>query len=153
MPQNAFFFSDEVAIFWSAKKKKKKRHKDTIFPTHHPLFPVISASETIVVEFVLLRNSSSVSVVIHSVKPRLLKNRPGSDALTSRDILRERFQRALTRADQLHWTAEYHHNYNYFVACILYRHDYNYYVACILYRHDYNYFVACILYRHDYNYL
>ena len=49
----------------------------------------------------------STSIVIHSVKQRLLRNRPGSDAATSRDFLRERLQRAFTRANQLHWTARY----------------------------------------------
>ena len=48
----------------------------------------------------------STSIVIHSVKQRLLRNRPGSDAATSRDFLRERLQRAFTRANQLHWTAQ-----------------------------------------------
>ena len=47
-----FSFSHELTTFWSAKK----RHKDTFFPTLHPLFPVIFATAT-VVAFVLLRNS------------------------------------------------------------------------------------------------
>ena len=46
------------------------------------------------------------SIVIHSVKQRLLRNRPGSDAATSRDFLRERLQRAFTCANQLHWTVK-----------------------------------------------
>ena len=36
----------------------------------------------------------------------LLRNRPGSDAVTSCYFLRERLQRAFTRANQLHWTAQ-----------------------------------------------
>ena len=43
----------------------------------------------------------STSIVIHSVNQRLLRNRPGSDAATSRDFLGERLQRAFTRANQL----------------------------------------------------
>ena len=35
----------------------------------------------------------STSIVIHSVKQRLLRNRPGSDAVTSRECLRKRLQR------------------------------------------------------------
>ena len=49
----------------------------------------------------------STSIVIHSVKQRLLRNRPGSDAANSRDFLRERLQREFTRANQLHRTAQY----------------------------------------------
>ena len=47
----------------------------------------------------------STSIVIHSVKQRLLRNRPRSDAVTSHYFLRERLQRAFTCANQLHWTA------------------------------------------------
>ena len=46
-------------------------------------------------------------MVTHSVKQHLLRNRPGSDAATSRDFLRERLQKAFTRANQLHGTAQY----------------------------------------------
>ena len=38
----------------------------------------------------------STSTVIHSVKQRLLRNRPGNDAATSCDFLRERLRRAIT---------------------------------------------------------
>ena len=41
------------------------------------------------------------------MKQRPLRNRPGSDAPASRDFSRERLQRAFTRANQLHWTAQY----------------------------------------------
>ena len=44
----------------------------------------------------------STSIVIYSVKQCLLRNRPGSDAATSRDFLHERLQRAFTCANQLH---------------------------------------------------
>ena len=44
----------------------------------------------------------STSIVIHSVKQCLLRNRPGSDAATSCDFLHERLQRAFTCANQLH---------------------------------------------------
>ena len=40
----------------------------------------------------------STSIVIHSVKQCLLRNWPGSDAVTSHDFMRERLQRAFTRA-------------------------------------------------------
>ena len=63
----------------------------------------------------------STSIVIHSMKQRLLRNQPGSDAATSRDFLRERLQRAVTPANQLHWTTHKYNfiNYNYihFVHC------------------------------------
>ena len=49
----------------------------------------------------------STSIVTHSVKQRLLRNQPGSDAATSCDFLRKRLQRAFTRTNQLHWTAQY----------------------------------------------
>ena len=41
------------------------------------------------------------------MKQRLLRNRPGSDIATSHDFLCKRLQRVFTRADQLHWTAQY----------------------------------------------
>ena len=41
------------------------------------------------------------------MKQCLHRNRPGSDCVTSRDFLRERLQRAFTRANQLHSTAQY----------------------------------------------
>ena len=44
----------------------------------------------------------SVIIIIHSVKQRLLRSRLGSDAAASGDFLRERLQRAFTRANQLH---------------------------------------------------
>ena len=104
MPQNAFF-SQNCNLLVS--QKTMQRH---FFSTLHPLSPVIFATAT-VVAFVLLRNS-----VIHNMKQRLLRNRPGSDAATSHNFLRERLQRAFTRANQLHWTA---HKYN-FINYMLY---------------------------------
>ena len=80
-PKTQFF--RDLAIFWSAK-----RRKDTFLPPSIPLF---------LVAFILLRNSRFN--FIHSVKQRLLRNRPGSDTATSRDFLRERLQRAFTRAN------------------------------------------------------
>ena len=44
----------------------------------------------------------STFTVVHSVKQRLLRNQPGSDAATSCDFLPERLQRAFTHANQLH---------------------------------------------------
>ena len=41
------------------------------------------------------------------MKQSLVRNRPGSDAATSCDFLRERLRRAFTRANQLHLTAQY----------------------------------------------
>ena len=66
-----------------------------------PLSPEIFATATVVAfdSFAIL---GSTSIVIHSVKQRLLRNQPGSDAATSRDFLSERLQRAFTHANQLH---------------------------------------------------
>ena len=57
------------------------------------------------------------------MKQRLFRNRPGSDAATSRDFLSERLQRVFTHANQLHWTAEwmplwnaYHNNNVFYIA-------------------------------------
>ena len=94
MPQNDMFFH-ELAIFWSAKKQCK----DTL----HPLSLVIFATAT-VVAFILLRNSR---FNFHCyTQQHLLRNLPRSDAATTRNFLRERLQRAFTRANQLHWTAQ-----------------------------------------------
>ena len=46
--------------------------------------------------------TGSASIVIHSVKQRLLRNWPGSDAVTSCNFLHERLERAFIRAKQLH---------------------------------------------------
>ena len=67
---------------------------------------VIFATATVVAFLCCFAILGSASIVIHSVKQRLLRNRPGSDAATSCDFLRERLQRAFTRANQLHWTAQ-----------------------------------------------
>ena len=88
------YFCHELAISWSAKK----RCKDTFFPILYDLYPVIFANATIM-PFVLLRTSKFNL-------QRLLRNRPGSDTATSRDFLHERLQRAFTRANQLHRTAQ-----------------------------------------------
>ena len=88
----------KTAIFWSAKKQCK----DTIF--FHPPFPfpgnfcycnsggICTASQIL----------GLTSIVIHSVKQHLLRNLPGSDAVTPRDFWHERLQRAFTCADLLH---------------------------------------------------
>ena len=52
----------------------------------------------------------STFTVIHSVKQRILRNWPGSDAATSHDVSRERLQRVFTHANQLHRTAQYKSN-------------------------------------------
>ena len=97
MPQNAFLpWTHDLLV----SKTTTQRH---FFSTLHPLSPVIFATAT-VVAFVLLRNSTSI--VIHSMKQRLLRNQSGSDTVTSCDILRKRLQRALICANQLHWTAQ-----------------------------------------------
>ena len=70
-------------------------------PTLHPLSPNIFAAAT-VVAFVLLCNSRFNFHCYTQLKQRLLRNQLGSDAATSRDFLRERLQRAFTRAKQLH---------------------------------------------------
>ena len=157
MPQNAFVSMN------SRSSGQTKNDAKTLFSTLHPLSLVIFATAT-VVAFVLLRNSRfSFHCYTQRVATPTQKSARKWRCDLSR-LLARKITRALTRADQLHWIAEYHHNYyiacilyhygyNYYVACILYRHDYNYFVPCILYRHDHNYLVACILYRHDYNYL
>ena len=102
MPQNAFFsfflsfflfflFSLSQTRNLLVSQKTTQRH---FFPTFHTLSPVIFATAT-VVAFVLFRNS-------RFKKQRLFRNRPGSDAATSCDVLCERLQRALTCANQLH---------------------------------------------------
>ena len=45
-------------------------------------------------------------IVIHSVTQRLLRNRPGSNTVTSHNFLCERLQRTFIRANQLHWTTQ-----------------------------------------------
>ena len=97
MHQNAYFSGTHDLL---VSQKVMQRH---FFSTLHPLSPVIFATAT-VVAFVLLRNSTSI--VIHSMKQRLLRNQSGSDTVTSCDILRKRLQRALICANQLHWTAQ-----------------------------------------------
>ena len=96
MPQN------ELAIFWSAKKRRKDifSHPPSTFPSNF----VQLQQWWHLYCFAIL---SSTCMVTHSVKQRLLRNRPGSDAATSRDFLRERLQRAFTCANQLHWTTQY----------------------------------------------
>ena len=89
MPQNAFFLRTHDLL---VSKKPMQRH---FFPTLHPLSTVIFATATVLV-FVLLRDSRfNFHCYIHSVKQRLLKNRPGSDTATSRDFLRERFKKGI----------------------------------------------------------
>ena len=87
MPQNAFFF-----FLFSTKSRSfgqpKKRRKDTFFPTRHSLSSVFLQLHQWwhLYCFAIL---GSTSIVIHSVKQRLLRNRPGSDAATSRDFLQD----------------------------------------------------------------
>ena len=83
MPQNAFF--DEIAIFLSAKKTTRRHFFSPSFP--FPRYFLQLQQWWLLYCFAIL---GSISIVIHSVKQRLLRNRPGSDAATSRDFLRER---------------------------------------------------------------
>ena len=71
-------------------QKMMQRH---FFPTLHPLSPVIFATST-VVAFVLLRNSrfNFHCYTQHEAMP--------TQKVTSHDLLRERLQRAFTRANQ-----------------------------------------------------
>ena len=95
--------------FFSTKLRSSGHPKnDAKTLSFHPPSPFhgIFATAT-VLAFVLLPNSRfNFHCYIHSVKQRLLRNRPGSEAATSRDFLREKLQRAFTRANQLHWTAQ-----------------------------------------------
>ena len=90
---------------WSSGQKMTQRH--FFPPTFHPLSLVIFATAT-VVAFVLLHNSRfnfhcyiqrQWSNAYTEIGPKVM--------LTSRDFLRERLQRAFTRANQLHSTAQY----------------------------------------------
>ena len=67
------------------------------FSTLHPLSLVIFATAT-VVAFVLL---PSPWMNFHCYT-HLLRNRPGSDAATSHNFLRERLQKAVIQANQCH---------------------------------------------------
>ena len=88
----------------------RKTMQRQFLSTLHPLSLVIFTTATLRQQwwhlycFAIL---GSASVVIHSVKQHLLRNQPRSDAATSCDFLHERFQRAFTYANQLHWTAQY----------------------------------------------
>ena len=81
---------------------QKNDAKTLFFPTLHPLSLVISATAA-VVAFVRLRNSR---FNFHCYTFREATPTPKSahevTAATSRDFLRERLQRAFTRANQLH---------------------------------------------------
>ena len=83
MPQNAIFQRTHDLLISKKQKTKKKKQLCIRFPRYCFAFATVVA-------VVLLRNSSSI--VIHIVKRRLLRNRPGSDTATSRDFLRERLQ-------------------------------------------------------------
>ena len=102
MPQNTFFpWTRDLLV----SQKTTQRH---FIPTLHPLSPVIFATAT-VVAFVLLHNSRfnfHCYTQHDAVKQRLLRNRPGSDAVTSHDFLHKRLQRAFTHANQHHWTTQ-----------------------------------------------
>ena len=67
--KNAFFLRTRGL---PVSKKTRLRH---FFSTLHPLSTVIFATAT-VLAFGMLRDSTSI--VIHNVKQRLLRNRPGS---------------------------------------------------------------------------
>ena len=98
MPQNAFFFFFyELAIFWSPKNDTRTFFSPSSI--HFPRYFLQLQQWWHLYCFAIL---DSTSIVIHSVKQRLLRNWPGSDAATSRDFLRERLQRTVTRANLLH---------------------------------------------------
>ena len=102
-PKN-FFSSFFLSSFFSTNSRSSdlpKNDAKTLFSTLHPLSTVILQLQQWwhLYCFAIL---GSTSTVIHSVKQRLLRNRPGSDAATSRDFMRDRLQRAFTRANQLH---------------------------------------------------
>ena len=81
----------------------QKRHKDIcfVFSALHPLSPVFFAIAT-VVAFVLLSNSRFNFHCYTQREATPTQNLPGRDTATSHDFLRERLQRAFTRANQLH---------------------------------------------------
>jgi len=94
-PKKLFFH--EITI-WSAPK----RRKDTFFSPPSISFPRTFLQLQQWWHLYCFAILGSKSIVIHSMKQHLLRNRPGSDAATSRDFLRERLRRAFTRANKLH---------------------------------------------------
>ena len=99
MPPNAFFSPHELAIFWSAKKRRKD-----IF-SH--LVPVIFATAT-VVAFVLLCNSrfNFHCYTQREATPTQKPARKWRCDLSRRLARKITVQRAFTRANQRHRTAE-----------------------------------------------
>ena len=100
MPQNAFFPRSRDLL---VSQKTTQRH---FFSTLHPLSPVIFATLT-ELAFVLLRNSRFNFHCFTQRKATPTQKSARKCAATSRDVLRERLQRAFTRANQLHRTARY----------------------------------------------
>ena len=101
MPQNAFF-PHELAIFWSAENDAKT----LFFQSSIPFFPGNFCNLQQCWHLYCFAILCSTSIVIRSVKQRLFRNRRGSDGVTSHDFLSKRLQRAFTRANQIHWTAQ-----------------------------------------------
>ena len=100
-PKTHFFH--ELTIFWSAKNNNTKTlfsHPPSSFPSN--FCNCISGGICIALQFKV-----QLLIVIHSMKQCLLRNWPRSDTATSCNLLCKRLQRAFTRGNQLHWTAQY----------------------------------------------
>ena len=97
MPQNAFFpqTRDLLVI---------KKIMQTLF--FHPLSPFPANFCNYNSGGICTGFNFHCKIVIHSVKQRLLRNRPGSDAAITW-LLARKIKRSFTRANQLHWTGQY----------------------------------------------
>ena len=88
-------------IFWSAQKQ----HRNTFYPPSIP-FPRYFLRLQQWWHLYCFTILGSTSIVIHSGKQSLLRNRPRSDAAPSCGFSYERLWRSFTHANRLHWTAQ-----------------------------------------------
>ena len=103
MPQNAFLILTNSRSFGQPKNDANT----LFFPTLHPLSLVIFATAT-VLAFVLLHKSRFLLQLLY-IAWSSAYSEIGPE-VTLRHLatsLRERLQRAFTRANELHWTAQY----------------------------------------------
>ena len=107
MPQNAFFPPRNHDLLVS--QKKTQRH---LFSTLHPLCPVIFATAK-VLAFVLLRSSRFNFQVYTQLEATPTQKSARKWRWDLCHFLRERLQKAFTRANQLHWTTQWPVEYRY----------------------------------------
>ena len=86
-----FYFLSPRTRDLLVSRKTMQRH---FFSILHHLSTFNSCSATVVV-FVLLRNSSSTAIVIHSVNKRLLRNRPGRGSCDLSQLLSRKITRGI----------------------------------------------------------